>query len=108
MSAELGLNPALLQAAFPFHLAVDRELIVVQAGTSLRRLFARQLIGESMTALFEVATPKVPVTFEMLARSPRSLFLLRSCMHPDLALRGQILHDADDDVLIFVGSPWVT
>ncbi len=108
MSTGLGLNPALLQAAFPFHVAVDRELIVVQAGTSLQRLFARPLIGEPMTTLFEVATPKVPVTFDVLARSPRSLFLLRSCMQPDLELRGQILHDADHDVLIFIGSPWVT
>ena len=108
MSNRHGLNPALLQAAFPFHLAVDRDLIVVQAGTSLQRLCARPLIGERMTALFEIATPKVSFTFEMLARSPRSLIILRSRMHPDLALRGQVLHDADEDVLIFVGSPWVT
>ncbi|HUF98993.1 MAG TPA: EAL domain-containing protein [Ilumatobacter sp.] len=108
MTGSLGLNPVLLQAAFPFHFAVDRDLIVVQHGPSLQRLLSETLIGGPMSDLFEIDTPKVPLTFDALARSPRSLFVLRSRTRSDLALRGQILHDDQLDVLFFVGSPWVT
>ena len=104
----LGLNAALLQAAFPFHFVVDRDLTVIQHGPSLQRLLPDPLMGRSLPDLFEIETPKVPLTFARLARSPRSLFVLRSRTRPELALRGQLLHDDDTDVLFFVGSPWVT
>jgi diguanylate cyclase (GGDEF)-like protein len=108
VSSSFGLNHALLQAAFPFHLVVNRELIVVQHGGSLQRLLSEPLDGTPMADLFDIDTPKVAATFEGLVRSPRSLFVLRSRSRPELALRGQVLHDCDADVVIFVGSPWVT
>ena len=108
MTRSLGLNHALLQAAFPFHLVVNRELTVVQHGGSLQRLLPEPLVGTPMEDLFDIDTPKVAATFEALVRSPRSLFVLRSRSRPELALRGQVLHDCDADVVIFVGSPWVT
>jgi diguanylate cyclase (GGDEF)-like protein len=108
MSSRLGLSHSLLQVAFPFHLVVNRDLTVVQHGPSLQRLFSEPLIGGSMSDLFDIDTPKVSVTFDALVRSPRSLFVLRSRTRPELALRGQVLHDREADVVIFVGSPWVT
>ena len=60
MSHDLGLNPHLLRAAFPFHFAVNRDLIVVQHGPSLQRMLAEPLVDGSMAALFEIDTPKPP------------------------------------------------
>jgi diguanylate cyclase (GGDEF)-like protein len=108
MSTKLGLNPELLETAFPFHVAVDRQLRVVQTGASLQRLVAGPRVGESLASLFKIATPKLAITFEALARSTRSLVVLRSTERPELVLRGQVLHDVEADCLIFVGSPWVT
>jgi diguanylate cyclase (GGDEF)-like protein len=98
----------MLAAVFPFHLVLDRRLRVLQAGGSLLRIHGPSVVGTALAALFEVATPKVSTTFEGLASSPRSLFLLRSLTSEGLVLRGQMLHEPGADVVFFVGSPWIT
>jgi diguanylate cyclase (GGDEF)-like protein len=103
-----ALNPSLVDAAFPFHLVLDRDLRITQAGTSIQRLHHDAMVGGLFTELFAVATPKIAISFDALVGRPRSLFLLRSLTKPGLLLRGQVLHDPVADCLFFVGSPWVT
>lgn len=103
-----ALSPSLLDAAFPFHLVLDRELRVLQAGASARKLHPAGLVGLALDELFEVTTPKTPISFDAFAARPRSLFLLRSLTSPELVLRGQMLNDEVADCLYFVGSPWMT
>ena len=103
-----GLDPAQLGLAFPFHLVLDRELLIVQAGASVRRLHDHDIVGRSFRELFEVATPEISCTFDALQARPRSLFLLQSSTRPGLVLRGQMFHDPVAECLIFIGSPWVT
>ncbi|MBK5333918.1 MAG: EAL domain-containing protein [Ilumatobacteraceae bacterium] len=103
-----SLSPAMLDVAFPFHLALDRNLHITQAGSSIQRLHREAMVGTAFSALFEVATPKIGTSFEAFAGRPRSLFLLRSLTRPGLLLRGQVLHDPMADCLFFVGSPWLT
>jgi diguanylate cyclase (GGDEF)-like protein len=103
-----ALSSALLDGAFPFHLVLDRELRVVQAGPSAHKMHPAGVVGLQLGELFDVATPKIPCTFDSFAAAPRSLFLLASRTRPGLLLRGQILHDAGADCLFFVGSPWMT
>jgi diguanylate cyclase (GGDEF)-like protein len=103
-----ALNPSLLDAAFPFHLVLDRDLRITQAGTSLQRLHHDAMVGAAFTGLFDVATPKIISSFDEFVGRPRSLFLLRSLTKPGLLLRGQVLHDPAAEYLIFVGSPWLT
>lgn len=103
-----ALSPALLDVAFPFHLVLDRDLRIVQAGTSIQRLHRDAMVGTAFTTLFEVATPKIGTNFEAFVARPRSLFLLRSLTKDGLLLRGQVLHDPALDCLVFVGSPWLT
>lgn len=103
-----GLNPKLLDVAFPFHLVLDRDLTVRQAGSSLLRLCPELVVGAPMGSTFEVTTPQVAATFAGLSSQPRSAFLLRRLTSPDIRLRGQILLDECEQVLYFVGSPWVT
>jgi diguanylate cyclase (GGDEF)-like protein len=66
------------------------------------------VVGLRFGELFEVATPRIPCSFDSFAAVPRSLFLLASRTRPGLLLRGQILHDPAADCLFFVGSPWMT
>ena len=103
-----GLHSALLDAAFPFHLVLDGELRIQQAGPSLRRLHPDLADDVPLNELFEISVPRVPADFATYAALPRELFLLRSRTHAGLTLRGQMLHDNDARVLFFVGSPWVT
>jgi diguanylate cyclase (GGDEF)-like protein len=103
-----ALSPAMLAAVFPFHLVLDRRLRVLQAGGSLLRLHGPAVVGMALAELFTVTTPKVATTFDRLASSPRSLFLLRSVTSEGLVLRGQMMHQPGADVVFFVGSPWIT
>jgi len=103
-----ALSPALLDEAFPFHLVLNRELLVVQAGPSARKMHPAGVVGLPLAELFDVATPKTACAFDSIVASPRSLFLLASRTRPGLLLRGQMLHDPEVDCLFFVGSPWMT
>ena len=110
VSADLpgwGLRCSLLQAAFPFHLVLDRDLRVLQVGASLRQLCPALAPGAHLQQALEVIAPRVDVNFEAFRAESRSLFLLRAA-DTSSTLRGQMLHDDDADVLVFVGSPWVT
>jgi hypothetical protein len=92
-----ALSSALLDGAFPFHLVLDRELRVVQAGPSAHKMHPAGVVGLQLGELFDVATPKIPCTFDSFAAAPRSLVLLASRTRPGLLLRGQILPDAGAD-----------
>ncbi|MEY2552551.1 MAG: hypothetical protein QOC57_411, partial [Ilumatobacteraceae bacterium] len=102
------LSASLLDTAFPFHLVLDRQLRITQAGTSIQRMHDDVLVGRPFAELFVVDTPKVASSFDAFVGRPRSLFLLRSLTKAGLVLRGQVLHDPVADCLFFVGSPWVT
>jgi diguanylate cyclase (GGDEF)-like protein len=102
------LSAPLLDAAFPFHIALDMDLRVTQVGTSIQRLHRDAMVGSCFSELFAVATPKIAPSFDAFIGRPRSLFLLRSLTKPGLLLRGQMLHDPGTDCVFFVGSPWVT
>jgi diguanylate cyclase (GGDEF)-like protein len=105
---QFSLSPAMLDVAFPFHLVLDRNLRITQSGTSIQRLHRDAMVGSAFSTLFEVATPKIGISFEAFVNRPRSLFLLRSLTRPGLLLRGQMLHDEKADCVFFVGSPWLT
>ena len=105
---QFALSAAMLDMAFPFHIVLDRDLQIAQAGSSIQRLHHDAMVGTAFTELFEVATPKIAISFDAFVGRPRSLFLLRSLTKPGLLLRGQMLHDPDAQRLVFVGSPWLT
>ena len=102
-----GLSAHLLNQVSPFHLVLRRDGSILQVGTTLLRLCPELAPGAAWRELVEVVTPRGSLEWDSLRSRARSLFVLRvtSC---DLTLRGQMLPDADPDVLIFVGSPWIT
>jgi diguanylate cyclase (GGDEF)-like protein len=103
-----SLRPPLFAAAFPFHLVIDRELRIRQAGPSLHRLCPGIADNAPLDSLFTITTPRSASTFEAIASRSRAMFLLRSVADRNVTLRGQMLHDDVDQLLFFVGSPWVT
>ena len=103
-----ALPPSLVDAAFPFHLVLDRDLCVRRTGSSIRKLLGDIDAHTPLTDVFTLIAPAVACSFEAFASQPRALFLLSSTETPSLVLRGQMLHDVEADCLFFVGSPWVT
>jgi len=103
----LGLPPEQFAAAFPFHLALDRNLVLLQIGHTLQRLCPGAGPGASFDRIFQVVQPDGLQGFEALSSNPRRLFVLRH-VASRLQLRGQCLLLPGEPVLLFLGSPWFT
>jgi two-component system, NtrC family, sensor kinase len=101
------LSPQLLAAAFPFHFVVDHRFQVVQAGDVLQRICFSTLVGSQIERYFQIHRPKVEFSFEVIKKHRKSLFMLQA-LHNEMQLKGQMMYCEDQDLLFFLGSPWIT
>ncbi|QLE48987.1 response regulator [Nostoc sp. C057] len=107
-SKQFSLSADQFAALFPFHLVIDREMKIVQAGEVLQRILEPiTILNSSLEEHFRINRPNCPVSFEAICQQTRSLFLLQS-HHKDMQLKGQIVYVEDDNHLVFLGSPWIT
>ena len=102
---ELNLSPQQFAAAFPFHVAFDEQLRVLQTGAVLRRLCPDLIEGARLDEHFMVQRPVLKrLDYNAIHLHEKSLFVLRHRARP-LRLRGQFV--VQDRRLVFLGSPWV-
>jgi two-component system, NtrC family, sensor kinase len=107
VAPHLSLPPHFVATAFPFHFVFNPDHEIVQAGEVLQRINFGALIGSQVSQHFQISRPKVAVDFEAIKKQVRSLFLLES-VHSGMQLKGQMIYAEDEDVIFFLGSPWVT
>jgi diguanylate cyclase (GGDEF)-like protein len=102
---ELNLSPQQFAAAFPFHVAFDEQLRVLQTGAVLRRLCPDLIEGARLDEHFIIQRPVLKrLDYDAIHLHEKSLFVLQHRAGP-LRLRGQFV--VQDRRLIFLGSPWV-
>jgi PAS domain S-box-containing protein len=94
-----------LARAFPFHFALDRENRFVQVGPVLARTFPDVEVGVPFDGVFRVTRPVFPAGHAELRARAGTLLLLEH-LRSTTIMRGELA--AVDEVLIFLGSPWVT
>ena len=97
-----------LGLAFPFHFALDRDMVLAQVGPRLSDLDPRIARGESVLEWFALERPRIAFDFESLANHTELVFLISSKVREGLTLRGQMICDLDRDLLFFLGSPNVS
>ncbi len=100
-------GPELIGKLFPFHVAFDRRLCVVQFGNSLKKVCEGVSAGQHFAELFSISRPKLAPTFEALQRASTATFFLQS-VSKRIRMRGQIVYEPESDLLVFVGAPWFT
>jgi len=103
----IGLPPEQFAAAFPFHLAVDRKLKLIQAGATLRRICPDVQPGANLDQIFRSLRPKGQMTLEWMLEHSLRFFLLEH-RATKLQLRGEFILLPGEDKLLFLGSPWFT
>lgn len=104
-----GLPPEAFGRAFQFHLVLDQQLQIVQAGYTLQRLYP-DLCGKGLGEIFHVRRPVISLTFAALCSHQNSVFLLESLQN-QMRLKGQMLPIQGGDattVVTFLCSPWIT
>ncbi len=103
----IGLAPQQFAAAFPFHIAVDAALTILQVGATLQRLCPDVRPGESLDRLFRSLRPEGRITLDWVLEHKARFFLLEHATSK-LQLRGEFVELPGDARLLFLGSPWLT
>ena len=106
-ASEFAPLPDVFASIFPFYIVIDRELNIVHLGPVLQRLYPDILENNHFSQHFRINRPTVEFTFDGIKSQLRSLFLLESLQN-GLLLKGQIIYVDYEEVILFLGSPWIT
>ncbi|ELT88401.1 hypothetical protein CAPTEDRAFT_195687 [Capitella teleta] len=123
LSHESMISPNTFCRIFPFHIAIDRTTNITQFGTSIARILPQiRDRGCKATDLFDIVRPKIEFSFESILEHPNSVFTIRTRKtsirssdfldrgpprSPLLTFKGQMLHDEESDVIVYLCSPLV-
>lgn len=102
-----GLPPELLGTVFPFHLALDTSLQVIQVGATLRRICPDLQAGTGLAQVFRMIQPEGELTADWVREHSTRFYLLEH-RASHLQLRGGFYFLRAPDVVFFLGSPWLT
>lgn len=102
---KLSLSSDLLVELFPFHIAFDRQLEIVQTGHCISRLYSSSLEGQRLDDCFVIKRPTVAPSFELIQQKQQLLFVL-AAINYDLTLKGQMVELPDTGCVLFLCSPW--
>ena len=105
-SPSIRLPLEFLHSVFPFHIAVDRALNIVQIGDGLSKRYPGLLAVPPLLENFRLLRPRSVINFDTLSRLENVLVVLQS-LHDTLKLKGAISHLPEPDLLLFLGSPWI-
>lgn len=103
----ITLSPELLAKAFPFHFAFNRNREIVQTGDVLERISPKPLVGTLIEQHFQINRPKILVDFDAINKHSRALFILEFLAN-GMQLKGQMMYQSGEEVMFFLGSPWIT
>lgn len=92
---------------FPFHVAFDHDLRIAGIGSTLARICPSVREGGNFGEIFRVRRPEGVDDFAGIVRNQRNLFLVAP-VGTDLLLRGQMHWEEAQQVMLFLGSPWIT
>jgi two-component system, NtrC family, sensor kinase len=106
-SSNMSLSPELFAKAFPFHFVFNRKQEIVQAGGVLERVSPESLIGSQINRHFQINRPQILLEFDAIKQQSRSLFILEF-LHNGMQIKGQMMYQQEQDVIFFLGSPWIT
>jgi two-component system sensor histidine kinase/response regulator len=106
-SATLGMSPALLAKAFPFHLALDRQNRVLQTGAVLSRLCPGLVEGSQAQASICIVEPKIRLEYQAICDHTSRPFILE-ILSSGLRLRGEMVEAPEAEAVLFLGSPWLS
>ncbi|MEN2281463.1 PAS domain S-box protein [Algoriphagus sp. SE2] len=95
-----------IDRTFPFHFAVSKDGIISFFGPSFFKLMG-DVKGTSFEDLFLIQRPKnVKFDFNNLTKNESKTYLLKRKSDIGTLFRGQFEYFEDNDLILFLGSPW--
>ena len=103
----INISPGQFETLFPFHVAIDRSLVIRKTGHSLLRVCSDAIPGALVSDVFNIQMPETVLDFDAIQKTSSQLHVWRH-RENDLILRGEILLQEQDGLLIYLASPWLT
>ncbi len=104
MKSGFCLSPDMFSTLFPFHLVIDRNLVVTQVGPILNRVFPYILTENSkLQEHFRIRLPNTLMEFDEIRSHRQEVFVLVSRQN-GVKLKGRMV-EIDLDTILFLGSP---
>jgi len=88
-----------LTKLIPFHILVDCDCRIVQLGQSLERCVPEATIGDHFSMHFRIVTPRVNPSYELFAKSGKTLFVVSGNKNSKLKLRGSFYSLGTEQVI---------
>lgn len=104
----LGITNETMEQVFPFHIAFNEQMTILQTGVAMKKLCSNAVSGKQLDTLVNIKTPAgLDFSFDAIASQAFSVFFLQlksPCM-TTVVLKGQMLCDHASRTIIFLGSP---
>jgi len=112
LSRRPGYTPPSLSAdalnhAFPFYLAFNAEMQIVQIGEALQRLCPMLCVGHSVSQHFRLCQPDRALLFQSICEQPDAVLQLAS-LHNQIQFNGQVIYTPQPRWLYFLATPQIT
>ena len=91
---------------FPFHVRLDQQLRIMDAGVSARKLLPHLTVGRPFTDYAKLISPRIKLDRSKLLRHLQTTFLVE-LNDSGMRLRGQLYLTEGDKTLWFLCSPWL-
>ncbi len=102
----LDISAEQIHRVFPFHVIVDEGGKILSLGKSNLKM-GIEGVGEDFESIFTVQRPVIEsYSFETLKALVGNLIYLKLKDRPAIILRGEVEYFIDENVLVFIGSPW--
>ncbi|OQV19630.1 Guanylate cyclase soluble subunit beta-1 [Hypsibius exemplaris] len=104
------INPMTFTHVLPFHIIFDRDLRVQQCGLGLLRKVPHLLNKDiQLNQVARIVRPNILLNFEAIQEHMNSVFLVTITPTAGLSFRlnGQMIYLLDNDLMLYIGSPYV-
>lgn len=104
MSNDIG---KFISEIYPFFIKIKNDSLIEEYGKSLYKTIPN-ILNLPFNQHFIIIRPSENGwDFDTLKQSEKQLIILQSTDCPDLTLRGEIKYEPSENVIYFLGSPWV-
>lgn len=115
---EPKVSPTTFCKVFPFHLMFDKDLKIVQTGSTVARVIPKVTLADCrITDILDTVRPHLELTFENILSHINTIYVLKTrpgvmqvnapSEYRYLRLKGQMLYVPETDLVIFLCYPSV-
>jgi len=100
----------LISRLFPFYFSLDQDLIIKDAGISLKKIIGDDCIGSTFSDFFTFLRPGLGIKYHIdsIKQYENQIFILQGkSQSSNFRMKGQFIVHHENRTLLFCGSPWI-